>query len=245
VRSIGVEAGKVKRVISADGAHFKADLVIGSADYNHIDQHLLPPDLRQYSPSYWDKRTMAPSCLLYYVGVSKKLPRLRHHNLFFERDFASHAQQIYVNPAWPQDPLYYVCCPSKTDPSVAPEGMENLFLLIPVAPGLSDTPEIRNRYFEETIQRLEAFCGINFRDDVVSCTSYAHSNFVEDYNAFKGNAYGLANTLGQTAILKPSIINKKVKNLYYAGQLTVPGPGVPPAIISGQLVADYIVKTKS
>lgn len=245
VENIEIDAGKVKKVVSDNGTQFTADLVVGSADYYHVDQHLLPSSSRQYSPAYWSTRTMAPSCLLYYVGVNRKLPRLLHHNLFFERDFTEHAKNIYEDPAWPEDPLFYVCCPSKTDPTVAPEGMENLFLLIPVAPGLKENAQIRTRYFEEIIRRLESFCGIDFRKNIISTTSYAHSNFVEDYHAFKGNAYGLANTLMQTAVLKPSIINKKVKNLFYTGQLTVPGPGVPPAIISGQLVADYIVKNYS
>lgn len=241
VKSIEVLEKKATQVITEKGV-FAADLVIGAGDYHHIDQHLLPKSLSNYSEKYWEKRVMAPSCLLYYVGVDKKLPRLTHHNLFFESDFEAHAAAIYEHPAWPENPLYYVCCPSKTDASVAPEGMENLFLLIPVAPGLKDTEEIRERYFNELIGRLEDFCGEKFAENIISKTTYAYADFVNDYNAFKGNAYGLANTLKQTAILKPSIRNKKIKNLYYTGQLTVPGPGVPPAIISGQLVANYIVK---
>ena len=241
VTSIEVLDRKVKKVITAN-EEIAADLVIGAGDYHHIDRQLLPKSLSNYSESYWEKRVMAPSCLLYYVGVNKKLPKLQHHNLFFETDFEKHAQAIYETHEWPENPLYYVCCPSKTDPSVAPEGMENLFMLIPVAPGLQDTEEIRARYFEELLDRLEDFCGEKFRENIVTKTTYAYTDFVKDYNAFKGNAYGLANTLKQTAILKPSIKSKKIKNLYYTGQLTVPGPGVPPAIISGQVVANYIVK---
>lgn len=241
VTAIEVFDRKVKKVITAD-TEIAADMVIGAGDYHHIDQQLLPKTLSNYTESYWDKRVMAPSCLLYYVGVNKKLPKLQHHNLFFETDFEKHAQAIYETLEWPENPLYYVCCPSKTDPSVAPKGMENLFMLIPVAPGLTDTEEIRTKYFEELVDRLEDFCGEKFRENIVSKTTYAYTNFVNDYNAFKGNAYGLANTLAQTALLKPSIKNKKIKNLYYTGQLTVPGPGVPPAIISGQVVANYIVK---
>ena len=241
VQSIEVLGSKAKKVITNEG-EIEADLVIGAGDYHHIDQQLLPKSLRNYSESYWDKRVMAPSCLLYYIGVSKKLPKLQHHNLFFETDFDTHAKAIYETQEWPENPLYYVCCPSKTDASVAPVGMENLFMLIPVAPGLQDTEEIRSKYFEEIVQRLEGFCGEKFKENIVSKTTYAYSDFVKDYNAFKGNAYGLANTLGQTAILKPSIRNKKINNLYYTGQLTVPGPGVPPAIISGQVVANYILQ---
>lgn len=241
VSSIEVVDDQATKVNTVQGS-FTADLIVGAGDYHHIDQHLLPKSYSNYSENYWDKRVMAPSCLLYYIGVNKKLPKLQHHNLFFENDFEQHAKAIYEKPEWPENPLYYVCCPSKTDTTVAPEGMENLFLLIPVAPGLKDTEEIRERYFNELISRLEQFCGEEFKANIISKTTYAYADFVTDYNAFKGNAYGLANTLKQTAILKPSIRNKKIKNLYYTGQLTVPGPGVPPAIISGQLVANYIVK---
>lgn len=242
VESFLIERNMITTVNTNKGK-FHADVVISSADYNFTESKLLPKQYRNYSETYWENRVMAPSCLLYYVGVNKKIDKLQHHNLFFQGGFEQHAKTIYENPQFPENPLYYVCCPSKTDHSVAPDGHENLFILIPIAPGLTDTPAIRKRYFEETMLRLEAFCGENISKHIVSYSDYAGSNFKEDYNAFKGNAYGLANTLSQTAILKPSIRNKKIKNLYYAGQLTVPGPGVPPAIISGQIVADYIIKT--
>lgn len=241
VQSIEVLGSQAKKVITAS-SEIEADYVVGAGDYHHIDQHLIPKAFRNYSENYWDKRVMAPSCLLYYVGLNKKLPKLQHHNLFFETDFDTHAKAIYETQEWPENPLYYVCCPSKTDASVSPDGMENLFMLIPVAPGLQDTEEIRAKYFDEIVERLEDFCGQKFKENIISKTTYAYTDFVKDYNAFKGNAYGLANTLGQTAVLKPSIKNKKIKNLYYTGQLTVPGPGVPPAIISGQVVANYILQ---
>ena len=185
---------------------------------------------------------MAPSCLLYYIGVNKQLDGLEHHNLFFDEDFGRHAREIYETPAWPEKPLFYVSAPSKTDPSVAPPGCENLFLLIPVAPGLADTPEIRKRYYDMTMERLERLTGQQIREHVTYCRSYAHADFVSDYHAFKGNAYGLANTLLQTAFLKPKLKSRHVDNLYYTGQLTVPGPGVPPSLISGQVVAREIAK---
>lgn len=230
--------------IKTTKGNFDADVVVSSADYNFTEQKLLPEGYRKYSEKYWEKRTMAPSCLLYYIGVNKKINKLLHHNLFFEESFTQHAHDIYTVPKWPEKPLYYVCCPSKTDAKVAPEGMENLFVLIPVAPGLADTEQIRKEYFENTIKRLEEYCGESITDSIVTYTDYAATDFINDYNAFKGNAYGLANTLSQTAVLKPSIKSSKVNNLFYTGQLTVPGPGVPPSIISGQVVADYIVKHK-
>jgi len=241
VFKLNVQDKKVKHVHTTRGC-FSADVVIAAADYHHVDQHLLPPQYSSYSAHYWETRKMAPSCLLYYVGVNKKLPRLQHHNLFFESNFGKHAAAIYSTQSWPEDPLFYVCCPSKTDRTVAPPGMENLFFLIPTAPGLADNVTVRNHYFDMLMKRTAAFCGEDFTENIVFRQSYAHSNFVADYHAFKGNAYGLANTLGQTAVLKPSIRSKRVKNLFFAGQLTVPGPGVPPAIISGQIVADYIIK---
>ena len=185
---------------------------------------------------------MAPSSLLYYLGVNKRLDRIEHHNLFFDEDFVRHGIEIYDSPQWPSKPLFYVSAPSKTDPTVAPEGCENLFLLIPVAPGLEDSPEVRERYYHLTMERLERLTGQRIRDHVVYKRSYAHADFVADYHAFKGNAYGLANTLLQTAFLKPKMKSRRVRNLYYAGQLTTPGPGVPPSLISGQVVAKEITR---
>lgn len=241
VVSIETTNNKAKRVITASGA-FDADLVVGAADYQHIETKLLDKNEQSYSANYWDSRKMAPSCLLYYIGVNKRIPGLTHHNLFFDADFMKHAHQIYSDAQWPENPLFYVSAPSVTDASVAPDGYENLFLLIPVAPGLEDTETIKERYYHVIMDRLEHHTKTKIRENVVYKQSYAFSNFVADYNAFKGNAYGLANTLSQTAILKPRIKSKKVSNLYFAGQLTVPGPGLPPSIISGKVVANLIKK---
>lgn len=231
-----------KDVISlrTDTNKLNVDAVVAAADYHHIDQHLLPEEYSNYTPEYWESRVMAPSSLIYYLGVNKKLKNLQHHNLFFDEDFTQHAREIYEEPQWPKQPLFYVSCPSKTDSSVAPEGMENLFVLIPVAPGLEDTDELRERYYNMVMERLEALTEQQIRPHVIYKRTYAHNNFVQDYHSFKGNAYGLANTLKQTAILKPSLKNKKLNNLFYSGQLTVPGPGVPPSIISGKVVAQQV-----
>ena len=186
---------------------------------------------------------MAPSCLLYYVGINRKIKNLRHHSLFFDVDFERHGKEIYKKPGWPEDPLFYVCAPSVTDGGVAPEGKENLFFLVPVASGLEgDNEDLRKKYFNRILERFSNRLGEDMKDSVLFCESYGLSNFVDDYNAFKGNAYGLANTLGQTAILKPACRNKKLANLFYTGQLTVPGPGIPPSLISGELVAGLVEK---
>lgn len=242
VKHIQVPNGHATHVLTTDGRTYAADVVVGGADYHHIETNLLDDRLRNYSDRYWQTRTMAPSSLLYYLGVNKRVEGLRHHNLFFDEDFGRHARDIYESPAWPERPLFYVSAPSVTDPSVAPAGCENLFLLIPVAPGLEDTPEIREHYYHLTMDRLEHWTGQKIREHVVFRRSYAHADFVSDYHAFRGNAYGLANTLLQTAFLKPKLRSKRVSNLYYTGQLTVPGPGVPPSLISGEVVAREVAK---
>jgi phytoene desaturase len=223
---------------------FKADVVIGAADYNFIETKLLPESARVYSQAYWDKRVMAPGCLLYYIGLNKKLTNVLHHSLFFDTDFGIHGKEIYTAPQWPTNPLFYVSVTSVTDNTVAPEGYENLFFLIPVAAGLQgDTEELRDRYFENILKRFEERTGQSVQKNIIYKKSYSVSNFVQDYNSFKGNAYGLANTLMQTAVLKPACKSKKVNNLFYTGQLTVPGPGVPPSLISGEVVAKEVLKS--
>ena len=232
-----------KSSVSGEQKHYEFDVVIGAGDYHHIETKLLTSKYQSYTASYWDTRTMAPSSLLYYVGLNKKLKGVTHHSLFFDTDFAIHGKEIYTEPSWPTKPLFYASVPSVTDSTVAPAGSENLFLLIPVAAGLEgDTEELREKYFQELIARLEQRWGQSIADSIVYKRTFAVSDFKNDYHSFKGNAYGLANTLLQTAILKPSCKSKKVKNLYYTGQLTVPGPGVPPSLISGEVVAELIDK---
>jgi len=242
VSELKVSNGKVIHV-SANGNSMDVNGVIGTADYHHIEQSLLPEKFRSYNEAYWDKKVFAPSCLLFYLGVNKKIEKLIHHNLFFDEDLEPHAHEIYKSKQWPVKPLFYVCCPSKTDPEVAPEGMENLFILMPIAPGLQEDEELKEYYFNLMLDRIEKYTGMNIRENIIYNRSYSVSNFIEDYNAYKGNAYGLANTLLQTANLKPRLKSKKLSNLFFAGQLTVPGPGVPPSIISGQVAAKELLKT--
>ena len=239
VKGVKIKGGRAAQVYTND-AVFDCDVLVAGADYHHIEQEVLEPSYRQYSKKYWEKRVMAPSSLLFYLGVSKKLENLRHHNLFFDEDFHAHAVEIYDEPRWPSKPLFYVSVPSVTDASVAPEGMENLFVLIPLAPGLEDSNELREKYYDIVMERLERHTHQNIREHVVYKRSYAHQDFMHDYHAFKGNAYGLANTLLQTAFLKPKLRSKKVGNLFYTGQLTTPGPGVPPSLISGEVVAKEV-----
>ncbi|MFM1914249.1 MAG: Diapolycopene oxygenase [Bacteroidota bacterium] len=227
--------------VKVHGNTYQTDAVIAGADYHHVES-ILDKKFRNYKDQYWDSRVMAPSSLLFYLGIDKKLPKLKHHNLFFDRDFGVHSHEIYTEPKWPSDPLFYCSAPSITDPTVAPEGKENIFLLVPLAPDLEDSEELREKYYLDLIERLEEYCGTSINDSVIFKRSYAMNDFKSDYHAFKGNAYGLANTLFQTAFLKPSLKNHHLKNFYYTGQLTVPGPGVPPSLISGIVVAKELDK---
>jgi phytoene desaturase len=242
VKEIVLENSIAVGVKMKNGEFLEADIIVAGADYHHVESSLLPLAARSYSPEYWNTRVMAPSSLIFYLGINKKLKNLTHHNLFFDEAFGPHAREIYEDPKWPEKPLFYVSVPSQSDPAVAPEGCENLFILIPVAPGLTDTEKIREQYYELVMNRLEKLTGQKIREHVVFKRGYAHTDFINDYHAFKGNAYGLANTLMQTAILKPALKSRKVKNLFYTGQLTVPGPGVPPSLISGQVVAEEVRK---
>jgi len=246
VKNIVVENGTAKKVQATYNDQqfdFDADVVIGGADYHFIETTLLQKEYQSYSESYWDKRVMAPSSLLFYVGLNKKLNNVTHHTLFFDVDFEKHGAEIYDHPQWPTEPLFYVSVTSVTDSTVAPEGCENLFFLIPIAADLQgDDEATRDKYFEKILTRYENRIGQEIKSAIIYKRSYAVSDFKEDYNAFKGNAYGLANTLMQTSILKPSLKSKKVINLYYTGQLTVPGPGVPPSLISGEVVSKEIIK---
>lgn len=240
VQQLEVTGGRVSRVTTGQNS-YEADAVISGADYHFTETQLLDPRWRSYSDKYWKKRVMAPSCLLYYVGLDKRLENIRHHSLFFDVPFGPHAREIYANPQWPQEPLFYVSANSVTDPAVAPPGKENLVFLIPVAAGLEgDTDELRESYFRRIAERMERHTGQSIRDALICKETFSVSDFTKEYHSFRGNAYGLANTLRQTAVFKPACRSRKVGNLFYTGQLTVPGPGVPPSLISGEVVAQQV-----
>jgi len=241
VEKIGVNEKGVAKNIQINSKIIPSDIVLSGADYHHTEQ-LLSPEYRQYSEKYWSKKTFAPSSLLFYVGFNKKLKNLSHHTLFFDEEFDSHAEYIYDTPAWPKKPLFYASFPSITDNSFAPIGNEAATFLIPIASGLEDTDAHRKKYFNLIMERLEKLTDQKLKDNILFVKSYCVNDFIEDYNSYKGNAYGLANTLTQTAFLRPKIKSKKVQNLFFTGQLTVPGPGVPPALISGKIAAELILK---
>ena len=244
IEKINARHGKVTS-LTIEGEEWEFDAVIASSDYHHTES-MLEEKNRNYSEAYWENRTFAPSCLIYYLGFRETIPNLKHHTLFFEHDFDTHIHAIYEDIKWPEEPLFYACCPSKTDAGVAPAHHENIFLLMPLAPGIHDEELVREKYLHQMLTRLEQHTGSNnLLSKLDYKKSYCVSDFRNDYNAYKGNAYGLANTLKQTAVWKPSIKNKHLSNLYYTGQLTVPGPGVPPSILSGKIVATEVNNLKT
>ncbi len=240
VTKINTEKGVVKGITVGD-EFIASDIVLSGADYAHTET-LLENNMRQYSDAYWNKKIFAPSSLLFYVGFDKKLTNVRHHNLFFDKSFDKHADEIYDDPKWPKDPLFYASFPSITDNSVAPEGKECAFFLVPLAPGLTYEQDLPDSYFKVLLKRLEEQTNQELEKHVLFKIPFCVEDFKKEYNSYKGNAYGMANTLRQTAFLRPSIKSKKVKNLFFTGQLTVPGPGVPPALISGRIVSEQISK---
>ena len=242
VEKIVVENNSITGLIS-NNIFIESDIVLSGADYHHSET-LLDLKFRQYTEAYWDKKTFAPSSLLFYIGIDKKLENIEHHNLFFDADFEKHAVEIYDDPKWPTQPLFYVNVPSKTDPSMAPDGCDAVFILMPIATNIEDTPELRNTYLKKIIQRFEQKTQQSIQNNIIFKESFCVDDFKSEYNSYKGNAYGMAMTLLQTAFLRPKLKSNKVKNLYFTGQLTVPGPGVPPSLISGKIVAELIQKTR-
>lgn len=230
---------KTAKALVVNGETIASDLILSGADYHHTET-LLEEQHRAYSEKYWDSRVFAPSSLLFYIGFDKKIKNISHHALFFDVDFYQHAKDIYDEPKWPEAPLFYANFPSLTDKTAAPEGMESAFFLVPLAPGINDTEALREEYFDKIIDRFERLTQQSVKNNIIFKQSFCKNDFVSAYNSYKGNAYGMANTLLQTAFLRPKLKSKKVKNLYFTGQLTVPGPGVPPALISGKLVSDLI-----
>lgn len=227
--------------LTVNGEKILFDAVIASADYHFVEQELLPLKFRRYTEKYWQKRKMAPSALIFYLGFDRKLDFLDHHTLFFDEELKFHGREIYETPRWPTKPLFYACAASKSDPKVAPEGCENLMILIPIAPNLEDNEAQREHYLQLVLDRLELHGKQEIRSHLIYRNSFAVNDFKQAYNSYQGNAYGLANTLRQTANLKPKL-KSKLKKLYFCGQLTVPGPGIPPSLISGKIAAKELAK---
>ncbi len=243
VREIVVAEGRAKRVVTATDA-FEADAVLVNADYAYTETHLLEPSYRSLPAGYWERRVLAPSMFILYLGLSKRLEGLVHHNLYFAADWDRHFASIFDSPAWPQQPCFYASCIAKTDPGMAPPGQENLFLLVPVAAGLDDNEDQRRRYADHVIGHLERISGEEICSSIVVHRTFSQRDFASEYNAYRGTALGLAHTLNQTAFFRPRFRSKKVDNLYYAGQYTHPGVGVPMVIIASQVVTSLMAGGK-
>jgi phytoene desaturase len=229
-------------VRTEDGREFYADSVVSDADYRHTEMELLPPEKRQYDEDYWESRTYAPSAFLLYLGVEGDVDPLAHHTLVLPTDWNDHFEKIFDDPEWPGDPAYYLCVPSETDDDVAPEGHSNLFVLVPVAPGLEDTPERRRRYRDLILDDVADNTGVDLRDRIVFEESFCIDDFEERYNSTKGTALGLAHTLRQTALFRPPHHSEAVDGMYFTGSFTTPGIGVPMCLISGQLTAETMAE---
>ncbi len=230
-------------VTAGSGESYFPDLVVSDADYAHTEQELLAPRKRQYDADYWESRTYAPSAYLLYMGVEGDVGDLAHHTLVLPTDWDDHFAQIFEDPAWPDDPAYYLCVPSKTDDSVAPEGHSNLFVLVPVAAGLEDTPELRSRYRDLVLADVADNTGVDLRDRIVFERDFCVDDFAGRYNATRGTALGLAHTLRQTAPFRPGHESSATDGLYFTGSTTTPGIGVPMCLISGLLTAEAMAES--
>jgi phytoene desaturase len=229
-------------VETVDGEVYRPDETVVNADYGHAERDLLPDHERQYDDGYWDDRTMAPSAYLMYLGVEGDVEPLEHHTLVLPTDWDDHFDAIFERPRWPDEPAYYLCVPSKTDDTVAPEGHSNLFVLVPIAPDLHDGDEIRDQYREQILADIADNTGVDLRDRIVFEEGFAVSDFADRYNATEGTALGLAHTLRQTALLRPPIRSDAVDGLYFTGSFTRPGVGVPMCLISGEHAANELIE---
>ena len=227
--------------VESAAGDFDADFVVSNADYAHTEQELLPEHEQQYDESYWDSRTYAPSAFLIYLGVEGEVDPLEHHTLVLPTDWDPHFGQIFDDPAWPEDPAYYLCVPSETDDSVAPEGHSNLFALVPIAPGLDDTEETKTWYRDLVLDDIAENTGVDLRDRIVFEEIFSVSEFAERYNSANGTALGLAHTLRQTALFRPPHRSSACPGLYFTGSYTTPGIGVPMCLISGEHTASTLI----
>jgi phytoene desaturase len=229
-------------VVETSDETYRADIVVSNADYAHTEQELLAPEYRQFDASYWEEQTYAPSAFLLYLGVEGDLDPLTHHTLVLPTDWERHFDQIFEDKTWPEDPAYYVCAPSRTDESVAPVDHGNLFVLVPIAPGLEDDAETRDWYRDLVLADLAEHTGVDVRDRIVVEERFSVSDFARRYNSYQGTALGLAHTLDQTALFRPPHRSDVVDGLYFTGANTTPGIGVPMCLISGQLTAEYVLE---
>lgn len=242
VKKIRTQNGRATELVFTNKNHEAFDIVISNADMQHTETQLLEARDRSYHAAYWKKRVLAPSAILLYLGVKGRVKSVRHHTLYFTKNWQEHFDTIFKNPSWPTNPCYYLGVPSKTDPTVAPKDHENMFVLVPVASGLTSKAEAE-AYAETVIDHVADTAQIpDLRDRIVYKKMFGPADFAERYNSQEGTALGLAHTFGQTALFRPQCKSKKLDNLYYVGAGVHPGIGMPVCLISAELVASLIAK---
>jgi phytoene desaturase len=241
VTKLDIEDGKVNKIYFGDDT-LEPDILVVNADYPHFEINLLGDKNQSYDVKYWDSRVIAPSALVLYIGLNKKLDKLEHHNLFLTKDWDQGFENVFdpKKARWPETPSYYINVTSKNDDTVAPEGGETIFVLVPLAPDLIDTPEIREKYYHKLVSHIETLAEEPIIGHEIVKKIYSVNDYRKDYNAYKGTALGLTHTLMQTALFRPSHKSRKVDNLYYTGHYTHPGIGMPMCIISSQVLAKTI-----
>jgi phytoene desaturase len=230
----------ILKSVKANNGEYESDIVVANADYHFVDRTLLPKEFAQYSNRKWNSLTVAPSGFILYIGLTKKLPQLQHHTLFFDADWDDHFSAIFDKPRVPKEPSYYVSCVSASDHTVAPKNHEVLFFLVPMAAKFYLSEEQKKEFTEKLISHFESQIGESIKSNIAHMSTYDSTDFRKDYNAFGGTALGLAHTFMQTAVFRPRNKSTKVERLYYVGQNTVPGVGMPMVLISGKLVAQRV-----
>jgi phytoene desaturase len=240
VRTVNTHADRVTSVTTEKGDTFYGDTVIMNADYHHAETELVPEEHQTYDESYWEGRTVAPSAFLMYLGVDETIDELAHHSLFVHHDWVDHFESIFDDPSWPEKPSYYVCYPSMSEDDLAPPGKDALFVLVPIASDLRDTETLRSYYADKILADMESRLDRSIRDHVTYRKMFSIKDFAEDYNAYKGTGLGLSQTLMQTALFRPNHQSDSLDNLYYTGQYTHPGIGVPMTLISSDIVSDMV-----
>ena len=221
--------------LETDGGSRRPDRVVCNANPAHVERDLLPDGVGR-GEDYWASRTYAPSAFLCYLGVEGELPTLEHHTLVLPADWGPHFDTIFEEPAWPEDPAYYLCVPSKTDPTVAPDGHHAVVALVPIAPGLEDGPDRRRAFRERLLDDLATHAGADLRDRIVVEETACVSEFSERFDAPGGTALGLAHTLRQTGPLRPSH-RGPLEGLHYVGGYVNPGIGVPMCLVGAEHTA--------
>ena len=252
VTKIVTENGAVKGV-NVGEIFFEADVVVGNADLHHLETQLLNPEEQTLPQKWWDKREPGPSAMLLFLGVKGEIPELDHHTLLYSDDWAKNFEEVFHKADGkrkiPNPASLYVCAPSKSDPTVAPKGYENLFVLVPIAadPSIGGSgDEAFEKAADRIIDQIADWAKIpNFRERIVVRGSMGPRDFVTELNAWQGTALGMAHTLKQSAFFRPANYSKKVKGLYYAGHHSVPGIGLPMCLIGAELVYKRLVDDRS